>query len=1182
MSQIKQSQRNSKNLDQQPYSQQQLQQSQKVAQVQQQKQNQQQQQQLQKGITNQTTKLKNPNETRIYSLIQPETNRQEQNQEVQIVHQEAPPKFNCLKSRPDPILDWEVHKEKQLYSEFQEFIESRYLEVKRSSSIYKYYAKIGLQIFIYILNVLELIFTLSYKSYNNISDQEIYYLGCYYISIISCALLHSATWMYTYKFRQVAKKSMFIEISYYIFYLFMGGLSFFKIAPFIYYFNRDQSIKQFSFSEINKYLILDGEDKFRNPSILFKQRTKPVNIFRDLIFHRIALLSMMITMCLQTFPQLFIQGFYNTEHEWDGFNVFSYLLLVSNLIYYLLELQFIVFTTTYRQIQTELQFKLKKIKLKFIQETKQLLKSDKKYLGFVKSFYFHIDPTTFSNYQKKRCMVQIITFLTRYKKFQNIQFLFIDQYDEITLQYLANCFKLIQVDNISLLYKDVNKLKMLQDTFLSKQFPKLKLEQMQDQNIDQLWVDDKIDTEAEEQKIQEIQFIENPKINSGWQAVAQNQKLKREYIEMSYHFTKLIPDHLRKSVRLSSRSYGTGTISSQINIVQTDRQESQIDIAEEAKNQFKSISKEQILEESLGYFKCLLAYYKYFETWGQLNQYQATMQSLQSFLNGGLQIVSLVYIGDDPDKFQSALIVLTVINPVIQMLSFTVFQHRVFKTLTIQNQIQNVLLFAIFNFLKVWDIVMIAMYYFSKKFFTTLERNFSAEGYIKFKSYASKFQGSLPISVFQYETVKVDSKSILAIKQLPFYQAVMWRTSVEEALNKIPQFFIYILALSSSDLSTVWAMSFFQQIKEGILAVKDILEVVIKDFFIPALILSTVSVEQFFQSMLYLSSISNQMLLEYPKSFQIMSKVDEKYLKQKCTFKINMEHIDFSNYKEKKKEKMLAQFRYVLASIQNILEIDKAQRLFCMGPEINDFVRCLKVSPIYQLKLNFNLDEVNPLDLPHINAFIKYCPPQLQFLQIQVEATEEIKMPFCVERKTTLKAFSYSYFQIIQQYKDTSQVVQQKSLDINKDFLELDRYDFEQFYFEIAGNLNLEQCSQLFGNFKEMKIFQLSINNNSIMQNFKFSDNIKSKLDILDITFENIRLEFQQFPFSNLKTLKMNLKRCEFNKTELYQSLVNLKNGESKIIYIDLSQCSSAFTKIEHSKLVRVLEQNKFDVTIII
>ena len=64
---------------------------------------------------------------------------------------------------------------------------------------------------------------------------------------------------------------------------------------------------------------------------------------------------------------------------------------------------------------------------------------------------------------------------------------------------------------------------------------------------------------------------------------------------------------------------------------------------------------------------------------------------------------------------------------------------------------------------------MIALYYFSKKFFEKIERTFSAEGYIKFKSYASKFEGSIPITVFEYHTVQVDPKSILGIKELPFY-----------------------------------------------------------------------------------------------------------------------------------------------------------------------------------------------------------------------------------------------------------------------------------------------------------------------------------------------------------------------------------------------------------------------------
>lgn len=71
----------------------------------------------------------------------------------------------------------------------------------------------------------------------------------------------------------------------------------------------------------------------------------------------------------------------------------------------------------------------------------------------------------------------------------------------------------------------------------------------------------------------------------------------------------------------------------------------------------------------------------------------------------------------------------------------------------------------------------------------------------------------------------------------------MWRTNVEEALNKIPQFFVYILSLIVHELDFTWVVAFFQQLKEGVQAIKDILEVVIKDYFIPALILGTESVD---------------------------------------------------------------------------------------------------------------------------------------------------------------------------------------------------------------------------------------------------------------------------------------------------------------------------------------------------
>ncbi|CAD8124900.1 unnamed protein product [Paramecium sonneborni] len=1082
---------------------------------------------------------------------------------------------------PDPVLTWDQHQEKKLYSEFQDFIESKYQEVKRSSSLQKYYFKIGFQVFIYILNVLELIFTLCYKSFNEMEDKEGIYIDCYLLSIIVCVLLHCGTWMYTFKFRQVAKKNICIQIGYYIFYMIMGGLSYFKLAPFLYYFNRDQTIQQFSFSEINKYLMLDAENKFRNPSGLFKKRTKPVNIFRDLIFHRVALVSMMITMCLQTFPQLFIQGFYNNvKAGWNGYNTFSYLLLISNLIYYLFELQFIVFTTTYRQMQTELQFKLKKIKLKFIQETKQLLKADLKYIGFVKSFYFQIDPSTFNSYQKKRCMVQIIAFLTKYKKLKNISFSFIDQYEEVTLQYLANLFKVIQVENISLYYKDLSKLQTLESIFNKSDFPQLKLELQNSENIDELWNSPENDENEEEEKVQKIQFIQNPKINAGWQVLQMNQQLRnREYIAISSDFSMYIPVDIMRSM---SRNIATSYIKTQSlnNNVNTTNQDTSEKIAREAKEKIDSISKKDLFEERFGQIKFLMTLYSYYELWSQLNSVRGCLQTIWSLFNGSFQIISLVYLSQENNAFVDALIILTVLNPIMQMASFSVFQHRQFKDFKILNQVINTILFGICNFLKIWDIVMIMLYLCAKQFAQSFKRDFSSDGYLKFKSYAAKFVGNLPITVFKWKSVQLNG-SIFEIMSQPFYQAVKWRTSVEEALNKLPQFFIYILALSEGNVSATWVLSFMQQLKEGVLAIKDILEVVVKDFFIPALILSKISVIQFFQSMLYLSSVSNQILLEYPKSFQIMSKVDEQYLKELYTFKIDVKNLDFSRYGGKKKEKMLAQFKYVLASMKRILEIEQAQRLFCMGPEIHDFVRCLKVSEIYQLKLNFYLDEVKAGSFPHINAFIKHCPQELQFLQISVETTDSINMEFCLERQATLTAFSYSYFQIMYKYENNAQTaVQQQCLNINKSFLELDRYDIEQFYFEVAGNLNLNESEKLFENFTNLKVFWMSLNNNNeSKQTFNFQNNLKSRLEILDITFENINLDFQQYPFQDLKIFKLVMKRCQFNKQDLIKILENFKS-QTQVIYIDMINCENRFTIDEQKELLIKLETKKIDVTI--
>ncbi|CAD8214018.1 unnamed protein product [Paramecium pentaurelia] len=75
------------------------------------------------------------------------------------------------------------------------------------------------------------------------------------------------------------------------------------------------------------------------------------------------------------------------------------------------------------------------------------------------------------------------------------------------------------------------------------------------------------------------------------------------------------------------------------------------------------------------------------------------------------------------------------------MVSFAIFQHRVFKDFSTLKQLSYILLFAIFNYFQIWDIVMIFLYLFVKEFTDVVKRKFSFVAYMKFKSYASKFQG---------------------------------------------------------------------------------------------------------------------------------------------------------------------------------------------------------------------------------------------------------------------------------------------------------------------------------------------------------------------------------------------------------------------------------------------------------
>ncbi|CAD8213125.1 unnamed protein product [Paramecium pentaurelia] len=458
-----------------------------------------------------------------------------------------------------------------------------------------------------------------------------------------------------------------------------------------------------------------------------------------------------------------------------------------------------------------------KIKLQSIQETKQLFKSDLNYLGFVKSFYFHIDPSAFSPYQKKR----------------------------LTLQYLANCFQLIKVESINLLQFNDNNLAQINRIFQG--INNLKIKKQTLSNLNTKWQVDIIYSNVSDEKINEIQFIENPKINTGWQAVQQNQYIKDDYIQLSAEYQALIPNDLRRSLNLYISISGlivndkktflfflSDLIVNQLQIIDDNQQsllvqiETHEQIIIDAKNQIDSITKRDLYTQSVGNIQFLLKLYDYFEVWSKLNQYQATIQTFWSVLNGSLQIVSLIYLNNESNMFISALIALTSINPILQMLSFAVFQQRVFKKFHLQ---YNCLIFFYLQYLTF------------QRFGISCKQNVQWLRILKVQELCLKFSGCIATSVFKNEKVQTYPNDIKQIKDQPFYEAVMWRTNVEEALNKIPQFFVYILSLAYTQFDGIWVFSFGQQIKEGIFAVKDLLEVLIKDYFIPALILSTVSVD---------------------------------------------------------------------------------------------------------------------------------------------------------------------------------------------------------------------------------------------------------------------------------------------------------------------------------------------------
>ncbi|CAD8071710.1 unnamed protein product [Paramecium primaurelia] len=192
----------------------------------------------------------------------------------------------------------------------------------------------------------------------------------------------------------------------------------------------------------------------------------------------------------------------------------------------------------------------------------------------------------------------------------------------------------------------------------------------------------------------------------------------------------------------------------------------------------------------------------------------------------------------------------------------------------------------------------------------------------------------------------------------------------------------------------------------------------------------------------------------------------------------------------------------------------------------------------------------------------------IQFLQIQVESSNVQQMQVCVEINNSLTAFSYSYFQIIQYYKDRSLVVQQQTMKIDENFLKLDSIILKFLLILIQIIVKNSLKSLINSKFQGINFQQCRYSDFWIFLEFK-----SEALGNLDITCKNIKLEFKHILLRISRILKM----CELNKEELKRILQGL-NNQIELIDIDLSQFLKRFSAIEQKDLVRQLEKNKIDV----
>ncbi|CAD8107869.1 unnamed protein product [Paramecium sonneborni] len=1100
------------------------------------------------------------------SIIQNKTPQQQQ-ERLNI----QPDNIEMVLAHNQIIESGQQNKHIEFLDDFVDFIDKQFNEVKRSSSIYKYYLKIIFQILVYISTIIELILTILYGYVNNILEQEDY-ARLYYFSILLNIFFHICVWIYTYKYMNVQRHHVCWDLLNCGYYAIIGILSYLKLLPFLMFYTRETSNQQFSFSQINKYLITIKEEKQGNPSRLFKKRNKPVNIFRDLIFHHIALISMSITFLTQTIPMLMIQGLFNSYFEgWDYFNTLTYCFLIINVLCFVSEIQYCSSTFQFREIYVEIadtEVQWQKVSIYSPASTESLCKVDESYLEYTQSLYFYVYTGKLNSQEKRRCMIEIIKFILKFRYLKRIYIAYSDSYELATLQYLANALQFIEIEEFILAYENSDRVQDLKNTFQNLK----KYQMVQGENTIYLKMQPKNHNEQTYDQIKRKTIEVNTKRTSS--IIGQITGHRNRQISKFFNFM------ISNDFEALNRQLSKGSQEHRENLQRLCTQKEDLQQIRSSNDKIiMDITKLVILKEQLGFLGIIAYLYQYYDKIKQKilekievinknllsNNYSLIAKMLLRFTFLTIQIIYLIEA--EKDGLIWTIIILEILSAIFIILPFV-------KILFSQKESccdwQSFIILFLLSIFKIMDLFVSYIENSNQGTGGQFEIRFIS--YIRFKSYIAKFKGNIGDLVLYYPEVPQK----IEVFERAGYSEIKWLANISDSFYKIPLFFIYIL---TTNKDYAWGFSFVNTIKDAVFGMKDLLEVVFQNFFVPALILRKVSIDQFYKSMCCFSPIQKSILLEFPKSFAIVSKLHSTYLNSR-KYKIDFTKLDYSQFKPKKKEKLLAKLKLVLVNINSSIEIQKAQELLYMGEEVILIFKCLQVSELQQLRLNFQLDEIASENLQLLNVILSYCPKNnLQQLEIHVETKKAIYLKFNVERKNILTSFYFSYYQIREmrrQYK----VQNAETIQINKTFLQLDRYDFQQFYFEVGGFMDLTDCSTFFNQFTEVQTLEIALQSDSVDQSFSLEQNIKTtKITKLSLNLENIYLNTLGVSLQKLEVFKLTLINCRFDKKDLLRLLLTMNNNGRIIVNLrQQTHKDFRFNKQEMQNLQERLSNNQVEI----